>query len=76
MLMGFTEREARLCLRDAEGNVNIAVEKIMQKREEKRMRQIEANKEDEERKLEKMLGKTLNGQQCVETNCVILINYY
>ncbi|CAD5116382.1 DgyrCDS5278 [Dimorphilus gyrociliatus] len=63
MSMGFTEREARLCLRDAEGNMNIAVEKIMQKREKKRMRQIEADKEDEERKLEKLLGKTVNDIQ-------------
>lgn len=63
MSMGFTEREARLCLRDAEGNVNIAVEKIMQKREERRVKQIEADIEDEERKLEVMLGKTLNDQQ-------------
>lgn len=93
MEMGFTSREARLGLRQCEGNVQLAVAYIMKRREvcllprddglpmpvsrqafsiapssfqEKR----EQEKADEEKKrqraIAKKLGKTANGQSCVD----------
>ncbi|XP_077997726.1 NEDD8 ultimate buster 1-like [Glandiceps talaboti] len=62
MAMGFSEAEARLGLRTSQGNIEGAVMKITDKREERK--QI-AKRESEERKKKKRsrkLGKTANGE--------------
>ncbi|XP_055870657.1 NEDD8 ultimate buster 1-like [Biomphalaria glabrata] len=62
MLMGFTEREARLGLRAKNGNVQQAVAYIVEKKKEEEEVNKKAKKEWRQRVRGKKLGKTAGGE--------------
>ncbi|XP_059173066.1 NEDD8 ultimate buster 1-like isoform X2 [Physella acuta] len=62
MLMGFTEREARLGLRAKNGNIQQAVEYIMEKKAEEIEVNQRAKKEWRQRVRSKRLGRTAGGE--------------
>ncbi|XP_035829460.1 NEDD8 ultimate buster 1 [Aplysia californica] len=62
MLMGFTEREARLGLRAKNGNIQQAVDHIMKQKQEKEEINQRVKKEWKQRVRAKKLGKTRSGQ--------------
>lgn len=61
MLMGFSEKEARLALRTKNGNVQAAIEFIMEKRKEKEEINKKSKQAWQQRVRGKKLGKTVNG---------------
>lgn len=63
MTMGFNEREARLGLRAAAGHPDQAVQHIMQRREEKKEISRRVKEERRQKKLQKDLGLTANGDK-------------
>jgi len=63
MTMGFTEKEARLGLRAKNGNIQAAVDHIMQRRKEKEEIDHKVNKDWKRRIKSKKLGKTASGLQ-------------
>ncbi|XP_070570059.1 LOW QUALITY PROTEIN: NEDD8 ultimate buster 1-like [Ptychodera flava] len=63
MALGFTEAEARLGLRTAHGNIERAVMKITDKREERKQIAKKEAEERKKRKLARKLGKTADGQK-------------
>ncbi|GFN99706.1 nedd8 ultimate buster 1-like [Plakobranchus ocellatus] len=62
MLMGFSEREARLALRAKSGNVQNAVDFIMEKRKEKEEMNKKSKQAWQQRVRSKKLGKTAGGE--------------
>ncbi|XP_074663116.1 NEDD8 ultimate buster 1-like [Tubulanus polymorphus] len=62
MMMGFSEKNARLGLRACQGNIDAAIQHIIKRREEKKLLREKERVEKEEKKLSHMLGKTANGQ--------------
>ncbi|GFR78199.1 NEDD8 ultimate buster 1-like [Elysia marginata] len=61
MLMGFSEKEARLALRSKSGNVQGAVDFIMEKRKEKEEINKKSKQAWQQRVRGKKLGKTVSG---------------
>ncbi|KAK3088676.1 hypothetical protein FSP39_022249 [Pinctada imbricata] len=71
--MGFKEQEARLGLRASRGDIERAVQHIMQRREEKAEIGKKVKEERRKKKLQKDLGKTASGELINVDNYEMLI---
>lgn len=74
MTMGFTQREARLGLRASAGNVDQAVQHIMQRKEEKKEISKKVKEERRKKNVQRSLGTTANNSKVNVDNYEMLIN--
>ncbi|CAN7991543.1 unnamed protein product [Ixodes hexagonus] len=62
MALGYSATEARLGLRSAGGNVNLAVQYILSQQEERKAQREKEREKKKQRRREKQLGKTQSGE--------------
>lgn len=74
MTMGFNQREARLGLRASAGNIDQAVQHIMQRKEEKKEISKKVKEERRKKNLQKSLGATANNNKVNVNSYEMLIN--